>query len=114
MSGIPRFLIIATQVAHALENESAKARLETLRRCHLNCPLIASSSSSKTFVKTIDDSGYDVELIYKKKAADLGCGKSGLEGKLRLEKFEYKVVAYDTKGFGAVSRIHESERKEKA
>ena len=34
---------------------------------------------NKTFVKMMDELGYDVELTYKKKAAEWGCGKSEFE-----------------------------------
>ena len=32
---------------------------------------------NKTFVKMMDELGYDVELTYRKKTADWCCGKSG-------------------------------------
>ena len=37
---------------------------------------------NKTFVKMMDELGYDVELKYKKKTAESGCGKSRFTGAL--------------------------------
>lgn len=39
---------------------------------------------NKTFVKIMEELGYDVELTYKKKVTDCGCGKSEFGEEVKL------------------------------